>query len=104
MDLEHIAALETVAKSIGYLATIGGFLLFLCKVWVKIKGIADGQKCLLRTDIMTIYYHHCEEDEPTLREYERKQLDALVEAYVVLKGNSFVSDIYEQMRHWHVSS
>jgi len=96
--------LKTVATIIGYLGTIGGVLVFLWKLWGKIKDIADGQKCLLRTDIMSIYYRHCDEEEPTLREYERKQLDALVEAYTVLRGNTFVADIYEQMRHWHVSS
>ena len=96
--------IETIAAYIGYLATVGGFLLFLLKLWGKIKDIANGQKSLLRSDIMDIYYAHCDEDEPTLREYERKNLDALYEAYEVLHGNSFVSDVYNnEMRHWHVS-
>lgn len=97
--------LEQIAKIIGYLATVGGFLLFLWRVWRKIQGIADGQKCLLRSEIMAIYYRHCDEAEPTLREYERKNLDALFNAYEVLHGNTFISDIYnKEMRHWHVSS
>ena len=54
---------------------------------------------------MAIYYRHCDEAEPTLREYERKNLDALFNAYEVLHGNTFISDIYnKEMRHWHVSS
>jgi len=96
--------LEDTAKIIGYLATVGGFLLFLCKLWGKIRDIAEGQKCLLRTEIMSIYYRHCDEEEPTLREYERKNLDALYAAYEELHGNTFVQDIYKEMRHWHVSS
>lgn len=99
MTLEHLAAV------IGYLATVGGFLAFLCRFWRELKNIAGGQKCLLRSEIMAIYYRHCDEDEPTLREYERKNLDSLYAAYTTLHGNTFVSDIYnKEMRHWHVST
>ena len=74
------------------------------KQWKKIKDIADAQKCQLRSDILAIYYRHCDEEEPTMREYERKNLDALYAAYEVLHGNTFVKDIYEdQMRHWKVT-
>lgn len=98
--MEH---LKTIALVLGYLATIGGVFAFLWKQWKKIKDIADAQKCQLRSDILSIYYKHCDEEEPTLREYERKNLDALYSAYEVLHGNSFVSDIYnDQMRHWRV--
>lgn len=98
--IEH---LKTIALVLGYLATIGGVFAFLWKQWKKIKDIADAQKCQLRSDILSIYYKHCDEDEPTLREYERKNLDALYAAYEVLHGNTFVSDIYnDEMRHWRV--
>lgn len=97
-------SLQQIATLVGYLATIGGFLAFLWKVWSKIQDIADGQKSLLRSEIMAIYYRHCDEEEPTLREYERKNLDALYAAYETLHGNTFVSDVYnKEMRHWHVS-
>ena len=97
-----IEQLKTIASIVGYLATVGGVFIFLWKQWKKIQDIADAQKCQLRSDILAIYYKHCDEDEPTLREYERKNLDALVAAYKVLHGNSFIDDIYELMRHWHV--
>lgn len=98
-----IESLKIVASVAGYLTTIIGFFVLLYKQWEKIKDIADAQKCQLRSDILAIYYKHCDEDEPTLREYERKNLDSLFAAYEVLRGNSFVSDIYEdQMRHWRV--
>lgn len=99
--MEH---LKTIAVIIGYLATVGGMFAFLWKQWKKIADIAEAQKCQLRNSIMDIYYKHCDEEEPTLREYERKNLDASYAAYVVLHGNSFVSDIYnDEMRHWHVT-
>ena len=97
--------LAQIAAVTGYLMTIGGFMLCIWKVLRALKDVAEGQKCLLRAEIMSIYYRHCDEDEPTLREYERKNLDALYAAYVRLNGNTFVSDIYnEDMRHWRVIS
>lgn len=95
--------LKMVASVAGYLVTVGGVFIFLWKQWKKIKDIADAQKCQLRSDILSVYYKHCDEDEPTLREYERKNLDSLYAAYEVLHGNTFVKDVYEgQMRHWRV--
>ena len=92
-----------VAEIIGSLTVIGGFLLAICKIIKKLSAVAEGLKSLLRSDIMSIYYKHCDEEEPTLREYERKTLDALFEAYSAQGGNSFVSDLYnDQMRHWRV--
>lgn len=98
--IEH---LKTIALALGYLTTVGGVFIFLWKQWKKIQDIAEAQKCQLRSDILSIYYKHCDEEEPTLREYERKNLDAEFAAYEVLHGNSFVSDVYnDQMRHWRV--
>ena len=99
-----VEELKLAASVISYLATVGGVFIFLWKQWKKIKDIADAQKCQLRSDILSIYYKHCDEDEPTLREYERKNLDSLFAAYDVLRGNTFIKDIYEdQMRHWRVT-
>lgn len=102
----------TVWQMIG---VIGGALLTLIsllgmvyralrKVNMSISAFAEGLMSLLRSDIMSIYYRHCDEEEPTLREYERKNLDALFSAYEKAGGNSFVADLYnDQMRHWHVT-
>lgn len=96
--------LKTIALFVGYLGTIGGALAFLLRAVKKISAIAEGQKCLLRSKIMDIYYKHEGEADPTLREYERKNLDALYQAYNGLHGNTFVADIYGEMRHWRVVS
>ncbi len=96
--------LQSIAQTIGYIVTIGGFLVALWKVIKKLTAVSEGLRSLLRSDIMAIYYRHCDEEEPTLREYERKTLDALFDAYTAQGGNSFVSDLYnDQMRHWHVT-
>ena len=101
--VNHMDKLQTIATLIGYIVTVGGVFAFLWKQWKKIQDIANAQKCQIRSDILNIYYKHCDEEDPTLREYERKNLDALYAAYEVLHGNTFVTDIYEdQMRHWRV--
>lgn len=99
--MEHI---ELIAKVIGYLATIGGFFLFLWNVWKKVKHVVEGQVCLLRSEITGIYYRHSGAVEPFLREYERKNLDDLYEGYKALGGNHFVDDLYSQMREWRVTT
>lgn len=97
--------LAAIAQWVGYIVTIGGFLLALVRVLRNMNAVVEGQRSLLRSEIMKTYYRHCDEEDPTLREYERKSLDALYSAYEKLRGNSFVSDIYnDQMRHWHVVS
>ena len=94
--------LGLIAAAIGYLGTIIGLFVKLSKVLRAIKTEKDGVLCLLRSNIRKIYYAHCDEPEPTLREYERKDLDELYDGYHTLHGNTFVDDLYEKMRHWKV--
>jgi len=68
----------------------------------KLRVIVDANKCQLRSNITAIYYKHCDESNPTLREYERKNLDEMYNGYHTLRGNTFVNDLYEKMRHWNV--
>lgn len=92
-----------IAEIIGSLTAIGGAAVTVWKFTKKLTAVGDGLRSLLRSDIMAIYYRHCDEEEPTLREYERKNLDSLYESYSVQGGNSFVSDLYNnEMRHWRV--
>ena len=96
--------IEFIVDLIKDLTIIGGAIIFFVKAWGAIKDVIEGQKCLLRSEITSLYYRHCDEEEPTLREYERKNLDAAYAAYSKLHGNTFVGDIYEVMRHWRVVS
>ena len=57
-----------------------------------------------RDRITATYYKHSDDEEPTLRQYERESLDKLYASYETLGGNSFVQDLYEQMRHWKVTT
>lgn len=96
--------LAEIARTVGYLATLGGLAAFFAKLWRKLRDMAGGQTCLLRSSITAIYYRHADEPEPCLREYERKNLDDLYAGYKALGGNHFVDDLYQVMRDWHVQT
>lgn len=66
--------------------------------WVK--KLADGQKCQLRSEMLRIYYRHCENE--TLRQYEYENFVYLYEAYKALKGNSFIDKIYNEVQKWDI--
>ena len=94
--------LEGIAEIIKDVIVIVSFLGSVIAILAKLKIIVNASKCQLRSDITNIYYKHCDEPEPTLREYERKNLNELYEGYHTLKGNHFVDDLYSKMRNWKV--
>ena len=62
---------------------------------VAISKVMDGQKCLLRSEMLRIYYHNREKGE--IRQYEYENFVLLYEAYKKLKGNSFIDKIYKEV-------
>lgn len=79
---------------------IGVLLGVIIPVIVCVVKIANGQKCLLRTDMLQIYYHNREQKK--IRQYEYENFVFLYEAYKALKGNSFIDKIYDEVREWEV--
>ena len=55
---------------------------------------------LMRNEIMKLYYKR--QDVEQLYQFERESLDKMYEGYHEGGGNSFVDDIYNQMRNWKV--
>lgn len=96
-------SIGNIASIISSVLVIISFILSIRKLGGKLKNIVNGQQCQLRSDITAIYYRHSDVDEPTLREYERKNLDDLYDAYKALGGNHYVDDIYKTMRDWRVT-
>lgn len=94
--------INTTASLITSLSVIGGAVIFAWKVLKKLNDIMGGVKSMERDRITATYYKHVDEGEPSLRQYERDSLDKLYESYITLGGNSFIQDIYAQMRHWKV--
>lgn len=95
-----------IVKIIGYITTLFGVVAWFSKKFKEFsedfKEIKDSQLCQLRSDITAIYYKHIDEEIPTLREYERKNLDDLYAGYHTMRGNHFIDDIYDAMRTWKV--
>lgn len=97
-------ALETIvqwAKDICSIATCAALLIRPVREWLMgTKDIREGQRCLLRSEIVRIYYRH--HDDRKLREYEFKNMQQCYEAYKALKGNSFIDRIHEEMKEWDI--
>lgn len=89
------------AKDICSLATCAALLIRPLREWLLgTDALRKGQRCLLRSEILRIYYRHLGDKQ--LREYEFKNMQQCYEAYKVLKGNSFIDRIHAEMREWEI--
>ena len=89
--------LTTIATLIG---EIGVLLGVIVPVIVRIRKIADGTRCQLRSEMLRIYYRH--KDTEKIRQYELENFVMLYEAYKSLKGNSFIDKIHKEVVSWEV--
>lgn len=88
-------------KDIYYILLLVILLVKPVREWLfGIAQVKEGHRCLLRSDIVRIYYRH--HDDRQLREYEFKNMEQCYKAYKALGGNSFVERIYEEMREWDI--
>ena len=60
----------------------------------------EGERCLLRSEMLRIYYSN--EEKKTIRQYEFENFIKLYNAYKALGGNSFIDEIYEEIKTWRV--
>lgn len=94
--------LETIAKAIGYIGTIGGGIALVVKCLKEQAKIREGQKCQLRTDMLRTY--HKNKDARRLRQYEAENFVLMYQAYKAMGGNSFIDEIYEHVTKWDVET
>lgn len=96
--------LQTMDQYSGYITGIAAaVLLFVKPIRDRIFGldlIREGMKCLLRSDMLHIYYKHREQQ--TIRQYEYENFIFLYKAYKALGGNSFIDHIYNEVSEWEV--
>lgn len=64
------------------------------------KEIREGQKCLLRSEMLRIYYKN--KDEEKIRQHEFENFIFCYKAYKGLGGNSFIDHIKEEIDSWNV--
>jgi hypothetical protein len=89
------------AGDIAQIVTCASLLIKPVREWLLgTEKIREGQRCLLRAEIVRIYYRHLGDKQ--LREYEFKNMQQCYEAYKVLKGNSFIDRIHAEMREWEI--
>lgn len=91
--------LSELSKLIGELAILCGVAI---PVLVAIRRITNGEKCMLRSEMLHIYYHN--RDKGIIRQYEYENFVMLYEAYKSLKGNSFIDKIYKEVQEFEVIS
>lgn len=93
-------------SNISWLATFIGEMAVLLGVIIPviawIRKLSDGMRCQLRSEMLRIYYHNRERQ--IIRQYEKENFVFLYNAYKALKGNSFIDDIYREVRTWEVIS
>lgn len=96
--------IEVIADLASDVTNIVALVIMLVKpIRERIFGssiIREGQKCLLRSEIVRTYYRHLNQKE--MRQYEYENLCLCYNAYTQLGGNSFITHIYEEMQEWTV--
>lgn len=97
-SLEQIAAV--CGCVLGIASTAVWFLKPLRDKLFGIRDISNGVECLLRSDMLRMYYKH--QDAETIRQHERQNFEAEYAAYKALGGNSFMDDIYHDVCAWKV--
>lgn len=101
--------MDTLQQFIQLVSTISGLIATLIVIvkplrnkFLGIGEIQDGQKCLLRSEMLAIYYRH--RDTRVIRQYEYENFLYLYSAYKALKGNSFVDKIKKEIDTWEIVS
>lgn len=90
-----------IIASLGTIAT--ACMLFIRPLREKMlgtKAIEEGQRCLLRSDMLQTYYKH--KDEGKIRQHELENFLLEYDAYEALHGNSFVKNIKSVVVTWEV--
>ena len=92
-QMTAFSALVSVCSGLGSIVTL---LVLLAKpVRERLFGmsaIREGQKCMLRADMLAAYYKH--------REYENFLYE--YKAYKALRGNSFIDRIAQEIAGWEI--
>ena len=92
--------MEQVLQLAGVITGIAAAAAVVWGVLRRVKKISDGAKCQLRSDMLRTYYHHA--DEKQLRQYEMENFMLCYQAYRAMGGNSFIEQVYREVKDWKV--
>jgi hypothetical protein len=93
--------INELAKLIGSITVIIGALVTVYKMHGEWKKAKDGQLCLLRNELLKIYYKHKDTEE--LPQYEAQNFIMMYEAYKARGGNSFIDEVHDHVIKWELS-
>ena len=98
--------LNQISSACSVVTVIFTTIILLVKpVREKVLGInliKEGLKCLLRSEILHIYYKNRERKQ--IRQYEFENFTFCYKAYKSLNGNSFADHINNEIKEWEVIS
>ena len=60
----------------------------------------EGERCLLRSEMLRIYYAYLDKRE--IKQYEFENFIKLYDAYKALGGNSFIDEVNLDIRDWRI--
>lgn len=104
MSTAQMTALSAAVSLCSGVSTLLTLLALLIKpVRERLLGlhaIREGQKCMLRADMLAAYYKHRE--EKTIRQYEYENFLYEYKAYRALRGNSFIERIAREVAEWEI--
>lgn len=92
--------IDIVSALIEHWPAIAVELTALAPVLAAVIMVCNGLKCLMRSDMLNIYYHNRE--RKVIRQYEYENFLALYKGYKALKGNSFIDKIKKEVDEWEV--
>lgn len=99
--MEMLVSIADICSRIGSIIAL--VVLLIKPIRNKVLGmkkIEDGQKCMLRSDMLHVYYKNRESNK--LRQYEMENFIMEYKAYKALDGNSFIDNIYKEVCTWEV--
>lgn len=72
----------------------------LRNTFLGLHELQDGQKCMLRSKMLRIYYKHIQDQE--VHQYEYENFMYAYKAYKALHGNSFIEHVKNEVETWSV--
>lgn len=82
------------------ITSILALIVILVKPLLTFTSIREGQKCLLRSDMLRTYYKHS--DDEKIRQYEYENFMHDYAAYKAMGGNSFIEHVKKEVESWSV--
>lgn len=103
---EVVALLKSIVMIFSNFSTIVTAVAILVKPFRErvfgFMAVKSGMKCLLRADMLRMYYKGLEHRQ--LRQYEIENFKSEYAAYKALGGNSFMDDVHQEVRTWGMIS